>query len=159
MLSPPEDLVKAITLGNEDLQGNIPKRIPLRVEGGINIDLGSIIKVSVMMVSAMVNRKYLVTVLRHEEGSTGTVLSGKEAQELEVSNLGRQPMTWKVGYVTARAKQCKSRNNIQVRKCSIDEGDLNFFQADVGDIDPGEMAQLIELLKSMEVCFSKSKTG
>ena len=55
------------------------------------------------MVGAKVNGKYVVTVLRHEEGSTwvaipGTVLSGKEAQELEVSNLGRQLLTWKVSH-------------------------------------------------------------
>ena len=32
-LSPPEDLIKAITLGDEDLQGDVPKRISMRVEG------------------------------------------------------------------------------------------------------------------------------
>ena len=133
------------------------------MEGDINIDLGSITKVSFTVVGAKMNGKYLVTVLRHEEGSTwvaipGTVLSGKEAQELEVSNLGRKPLTWKVGHVIAMAKQCESRNIAQVCQSSIDEGNLDFFQVDVGDINPGEMAQLTDLLKRMEVCFSKSKT-
>ena len=68
-----------------------------------------------MVVGAKVNGKYVVTVLRHEEGSTwiaipGTVLSRKETQELEVSNLGRQPLTWKVSHVIGRAKQCESKN-------------------------------------------------
>ena len=70
------------------------------MEGDINIDLCIITKVSVMVVGAKVNLKYVVTVLKHEEGSTwvtipGTVVSRKEAQELEVSNLGRQLLTWK----------------------------------------------------------------
>ena len=102
-------MVKATTLGNEDLQGNVPERILLRVEGDINIDLCSITKVSVMVVGAKVNGKCVVTVLRHEEGNTwvaipGTVLLAKEVQELEVSNLGRQSLTWKVSHVITRAK-------------------------------------------------------
>ena len=109
------------------------------------------------------NVKYLVKALRHEEGSTwiaipGTVLLGEEAQELEVSNLGSQPLTWKVGHVIVREKQCESRNIAQVCQSSIDEGDLDFFQVDVGDINPGEMVQLTDLFKRMVVCFSKSNT-
>ena len=164
-LSPPEDLIKAITLGDEDLQGDVPKRLPVRVEGDITIEPGSITKVSVMVVGAKENGTYLVTALRHEEGNTwvaipNTVLSGDEAQELEVSNLGRQPLTWKVGHVIARAEQCESRNIArvcQVTLGSIDEGDLDFSQVDVGDINPGEMAQLTDLLKRMAVCFSKNE--
>ena len=109
------------------------------------------------------NGKYVVTVLRHEEGSTwvaipGTVLSGKEAQGLEVSNLGRQLLTWRVSHVFARAKQSEFRNIAQVGQSSIDEGELDFFQVDGGYINPGEMAQLADLLKRIEVCFSRSKT-
>ena len=40
------------------------------MEGDINIDLCSITKVSVMVVGAKVNGKYVVTVLSHAEGST-----------------------------------------------------------------------------------------
>ena len=90
-----------------------------------------------------------------------TLLSGDEARELEVSNMGRQPLTWKVGHVIARAGQCKSRNIAcvcQVTLGSIHEGDLDFSQVDVGDINPGEMAQLTDLLKRMAVCLSKNET-
>ena len=102
-LSPPENLIKAITLG-DDLQCDVPKRLPVRMEGDITIEAGSITKVSVMVIGAKVNRTYLVTALRHEEMNTwvaipNIVLSGDEAQELEVSNLGRQLLTWKVGHV------------------------------------------------------------
>ena len=81
-----------------------------------------------------------------------------EAQELEVSNLGRQPLTWKVGHVIVRAKQYESRNIAQVCQGGIDEGNLDFFQMDVGNINPGEMVQLTDLLKRMGVCFFKNKT-
>ena len=37
-----------------------------------------------------------------------------EAQELEVCNLGRQPLTWKVGHIIARVEQCESRNIARV---------------------------------------------
>ena len=75
------------------------------------------------------------------------MLSGKEAQELEVSNLGRQLLTWKVSHVIARAKHGESRNIAQVCQSSKDEGDLDYFQVDVGNINPGAMAQLTDLLK------------
>ena len=51
-----------------------------------------------------------------------------------------------MGHGIARAKQCESRNIAQVCQSSIDEGNLDFFQVDVGDINPGEMAQLTDLL-------------
>ena len=161
-LSPPENLIKAITLG-DDLQGDVPKRLLVTVEGDITIEPGSITKVSVMVVGAKVNGTYLVTALRHEEGNTriaipNTVLSGDEAQELEVSNLGRQPLMWKVGHVIARAEQCESRNIAHVCQVTLgsrDECDLDFSQVDVGDINPGEMVQFTDLLKRMAECFSK----
>ena len=60
------------------------------MEGNISIYLGSITKVSVMVVGVEVNGMYLITALRQEEGSTwitfpNTVLLGDEAQELEVT--------------------------------------------------------------------------
>ena len=108
---------------------------------------------------------YLVTALRLEEGNTwvglpNTVLSGDEAQELEVNNLGRQLLTWKVGHVIAKAEQYESTNIAhvcQITLSSIDEGDLNSSQMDVGDINPGKLAQLTDLLKRMAVCFSKNE--
>ena len=63
ILSPPEDLIKGITLGDEDLQGDVPKGFPVRVEGHIT-------KVSVMVVGAKVNGSYLVTAVKHEKRST-----------------------------------------------------------------------------------------
>ena len=39
----------------------------------------------------------------------------------------------------------------------IDEGDLGFSQVNVGDINPGEMVQLTDLLKRMAMCFSKNE--
>ena len=40
---------------------------------------------------------------------------------------------------------------------SIDDGDLDFSQVDVDGINPGEMAQLTDLLKRMAVCFTKNE--
>ena len=57
-LSPPKDLIKAITLGDEDLQGDVPKRLPVRVEGDITTEPGSITKGSVMVVGANVIKTY-----------------------------------------------------------------------------------------------------
>ena len=136
-LSPPKDLIKAITLDDEDLQGDVPKRLPVRVEGDITIEPGRIAKLRVMVVGAKVNGTYLVTALRHEEWNMwvaipNILLSGDEAQEL-VSNLGRQPLTWKVGHFIARAEQCESRNIAHVCPVilgGIDEGDLDFSQVD-----------------------------
>ena len=54
-LSLPEDLIKAITLGDEDLRGDVPKRLTVMVEGDVTIKPGSIIKVSVIVVGAKEN--------------------------------------------------------------------------------------------------------
>ena len=54
-LSPPEDLIKAIILGGEDVQGDVPKRLPVRVESDVTIEPGSITKVSFMVVGAKEN--------------------------------------------------------------------------------------------------------
>ena len=56
------------------------------------------------------------------------MLSGEETQKLEASNLGRQPLTWKVDHVIVREKQCESRNIAQVCQGGVDEGDLEFFR-------------------------------
>ena len=57
----PEDLSNMITLGDEDLKGNVPKRHPMREEADIAIELGTFTKVSVMVVCIKANRMQLVT--------------------------------------------------------------------------------------------------
>ena len=85
------------------------------------------------------------------------MLSGYEAQEPEVSNLGRQPLTWKVGHVIAEQRESRNIAHVcPVTLVGIEEGDLDISQVDVGDINPGEMVQLTDQLKRMAVCSSKN---
>ena len=99
----------------------------MRVEGDVTIESGRIAKVSVMVVGAKVNGTYLVTAPRHVDGNTWVAipntLSGHAAQELEVSNLGREPLTWKVGHFIARAERWESKNISHV--CQVTLGNID----------------------------------
>ena len=108
------------------------------------IDLGSITKISVTIVGPEVNGTYLVAALMYEEGSKqiaipNIVLSGEEALELDVSNLYRQPLPWKV-LMSLSGQSSVSPETAQVCQGGTDEGNLDFFQVDVDDINPGELA-------------------
>ena len=102
------------------------------------------------MVGVEINGKYLVTSI----GILNGVLSGHVVQELEASILGRQPLTC---HFQSNAVRVQKHTRVrQVTLSGVDEYDLNFSHVNIGDINPGEMAQLIYQLKQMPVGVSKS---
>ena len=79
-----------------------------------------------------------------------------EGQTLDMSNLGRRPVTWKTGHVVVRASPCDTRQSGQVKRVmayAAGEARLDFSTIEVGEMRMEDKTQLVALLERMANCF------